>query len=89
MPEKKTCFVIMPFGEKTDMGGQQIDFDDVYEFLIKPPLEKMNVDVIRCDKIPSARRLSLDYGSVQPRSDIQWAHDRSAGSIHAALSAAK
>lgn len=54
MPGKKTCFVIMPFGEKTDMGGQQIDFDDVYEFLIKPPLEKMNVEVIRCDKIPSA-----------------------------------
>jgi hypothetical protein len=54
MPGKKTCFVIMPFGEKTDTGGQQIDFDDVYEFLIKPPLEKMNVEVIRCDKIPSA-----------------------------------
>ena len=57
MPETKTCFVIMPFGEKTDMAGQQIDFDDVYEFLIKPPLEQMKVEVFRCDKIPSAGSL--------------------------------
>lgn len=57
MPETKTCFVIMPFGEKTDVGGQQIDFDDVYEFLIKPPLEQMQLEVFRCDKIPSAGSL--------------------------------
>ena len=57
MPENKTCFVIMPFGEKTDMAGQQIDFDDVYEFLIKPPLEQMKVEVFRCDKISSAGSL--------------------------------
>lgn len=57
MSENKTCFVIMPFGEKTDMAGQQIDFDVVYEFLIKPPLEQMKVEVFRCDKIPSAGSL--------------------------------
>jgi hypothetical protein len=47
----------MPFGEKTDMAGQQIDFDDVYEFLIKPPLEQLKVEVFRCDRIPASGSL--------------------------------
>lgn len=54
MSSAKTCFVIMPFGEKADIAGTQIDFDDVFEFLIKPPLDGLNMEVIRCDKIPSA-----------------------------------
>jgi phosphoribosylformylglycinamidine (FGAM) synthase PurS component len=53
MPATKTCFVIMPFGEKTDSGGAQINFDDIYEFLIKPPLERLQIKVVRCDEIPS------------------------------------
>jgi hypothetical protein len=30
-----TCFVIMPFGEKTDPAGKPIDFDQIYEYVIK------------------------------------------------------
>lgn len=54
MAQTKTCFVIMPFGEKKDADGKPIDFDDVYEFLIKPPLDRLKIDVVRCDKIPSS-----------------------------------
>ena len=50
----------MPFGEKTDVGGQTIDFDDVFEFLIKPPLEQLKIEVIRCDKIPSSGSIHRD-----------------------------
>jgi hypothetical protein len=57
MPKTRTSFVIMPFGERTDVGGQQINFDDVFEFLIKPPLEQLKVKVFRCDKILSTGSL--------------------------------
>jgi hypothetical protein len=33
--KKKNCFVIMPFGEKADLGGDVINFNDVYEYIIK------------------------------------------------------
>ena len=33
IPERKrTCFVVMPFGEKKDFDGNAIDFDDIYRF---------------------------------------------------------
>ncbi len=60
MPEPKTCFVLMPFGEKTDAAGQQIDFDEIYDYVIKPPLEEMAIKVIRCDEIPAAGSIHRD-----------------------------
>jgi hypothetical protein len=30
------CFAIMPFGTKKDAGGKEINFDKVYETLIRP-----------------------------------------------------
>ena len=58
MTISKDCFVIMPFGEKEDAEGKTIDFDNVYERLIKASIEgKDNVcpgfDVrcTRCDEI--------------------------------------
>jgi len=49
MPKK--CFVIMPFGEKPDVGGRLLDFDKVYKYLIKPPIVAMGIECIRCDEI--------------------------------------
>jgi O-acetyl-ADP-ribose deacetylase (regulator of RNase III) len=48
---KKRCFVIMPFGEKPDIDGKVLDFEKVYKYLIKPSLEAMKMDCIRCDEI--------------------------------------
>lgn len=45
------CFVIMPFGDKPDVGGDQLDFDQVYEQLIKPAVEVAKLECIRCDEI--------------------------------------
>jgi O-acetyl-ADP-ribose deacetylase (regulator of RNase III) len=49
---KRKCFVIMPFGEKKDPSGAVIDFDDIYDFMIRGAIEdELEMDCIRCDKI--------------------------------------
>jgi O-acetyl-ADP-ribose deacetylase (regulator of RNase III) len=53
MPDK-TCFVIMPFGEKQDADGKAIDFDEIYEYLIKPAVGEITPDCVRCDQIGEA-----------------------------------
>ena len=45
------CFVIMPFGEKIDVDGSVVDFDVVYNHIIKVTLNNMNIECIRCDEI--------------------------------------
>ena len=47
----KTCFVIMPFGEKETVDGTVIDFDEVYDYFIKTTIESLGLNCIRCDKI--------------------------------------
>ena len=47
----KTCFVIMPFGKKTDLDGKPIDFDIVYKNFIKAAVEGIGMECIRCDEI--------------------------------------
>ena len=48
----RSCFVIMPFGEKKDPGGKKIDFDKIYNYLIKPSVEQVkDLSCIRCDEI--------------------------------------
>lgn len=44
------CFVLMPFGQKTDASGLLIDFDKVYEQLIKPAIETAGLKPIRADE---------------------------------------
>jgi hypothetical protein len=51
---KRTCFVVMPFGEKTDTDGQDIDFDDIYRFFFKKAVEDLGIECIRCDEIEEA-----------------------------------
>ena len=51
---KRTCFVIMPFGEKKDLDGKDIDFDDIYRFFFKKAIEDLGIECIRCDEIEEA-----------------------------------
>ena len=51
---KRTCFVIMPFGEKKDLDGQDIDFDDIYRFFFKKAVEDLGIECVRCDEIEEA-----------------------------------
>lgn len=50
----KTCFVIMPFGEKKDIDGQPINFDVIYKDFIKDAVEGLDLKCIRCDEIAEA-----------------------------------
>jgi O-acetyl-ADP-ribose deacetylase (regulator of RNase III) len=47
-----SCFVIMPFGQKKDPGGKDINFDTVYTHLIKEGVEQIKgLSCTRCDEI--------------------------------------
>jgi len=56
----KTCFVIMPFNKKRD-GAEVVDFDEeVYRTIIKPPVEKLGIECVRCDEIEEAGSIHRD-----------------------------
>jgi len=44
------CFVLMPFGRKTDTTGTTIDFDAVYRDLIAPAVRAAELEPIRADE---------------------------------------
>ncbi len=48
--KKPLCFVLMPFGQKLRAGGGTIDFDKVYEDLIKPSIEAADLEPLRADE---------------------------------------
>ena len=57
----KKCFVIMPYGEKSDTDGKLIPFDDVYEFIIKEVVEiRLKLECIRSDEITIAGWIHKD-----------------------------
>jgi tetratricopeptide (TPR) repeat protein len=47
---KPFCFVLMPFGKKLDDSGRVIDFDRVYQEIIKPATELAGLAPIRADE---------------------------------------
>lgn len=50
-----TCFVIMPFGLKTDpQTGDQVDLDATYRDLIEPTISHLGLKCIRSDKVSQA-----------------------------------
>jgi hypothetical protein len=48
--QQPLCFVLMPFGEKPGMGGATIDFDAVYNELIKPAIVAAGLLPLRADE---------------------------------------
>jgi hypothetical protein len=44
------CFVLMPFGKKSDPKGSLIDFDAVYSDLIQPAIKEAKLEPIRADE---------------------------------------
>lgn len=68
---EKICFVIMPFGERAESDGEVIDFDEVYEYLIKEVVENVpGLRAIRCDKIPNAGSIHRDMIEHIHRADL-------------------
>lgn len=51
-PEKKTCFVVMGFGEKTDFETQRVlDLDKTYRIIIKRAVEEAGLECVRADDV--------------------------------------
>src|SRR5262245_25925703 len=44
------CFVVMPFGRKTDSSGRSVDFDDVYKNVIAPAIQEAGLEPLRADE---------------------------------------
>jgi O-acetyl-ADP-ribose deacetylase (regulator of RNase III) len=48
----KICFIIMPYGKKKDVDGQEVDFDEIYEYVIKKAVDSLDgFECLRCDDI--------------------------------------
>ena len=75
-PKQKTCFVIMPYGIKSDAEGNKINLDIVYEFIIKKAIEDMGgqdgfeIKCVRCDKIEEAGSIHTEMFDQIARDDI-------------------
>ncbi len=48
--KKPLCFVVMPFGIKPDNKGREIDFNHIYEVLIKKAIEACGMEPLRADE---------------------------------------
>jgi hypothetical protein len=49
---KKTCFVVMGFGKKTDFQtGRVLDLNKSYQYMIKPAAEDAGLECVRADEI--------------------------------------
>jgi tetratricopeptide (TPR) repeat protein len=49
-PPPPLCFVLMPFGIKTDAGGRVTNFDAVYRQIIAPAVEQAGLEPVRADE---------------------------------------
>lgn len=47
---KPLCFVLMPFGKKPNAAGDIVDFDEVYQKIIKPAIENAGLECLRADE---------------------------------------
>ncbi|HEY5705916.1 MAG TPA: macro domain-containing protein [Terrimicrobiaceae bacterium] len=68
----KVCFVIMPYGKKKDIDGQEIDFDEIYEFVISKAVDNLKDEY------------GLDGYECRRCDDIEkpgWIHERMVGHI--------
>lgn len=58
--ERPHAFVVMPFGRKQGADGQWIDFNTIYENLIKPALETAGFESFRADEEASSGDILTD-----------------------------
>ncbi len=47
---KPLCFILMPFGKKSNLSGSVIDFDSVYKELIAPAIAEAGLEPLRADE---------------------------------------
>jgi hypothetical protein len=60
MGERKTCFVVMGFGRKTDyQTGRVLDLDKSYQYIIKPAAVQAGLDCKRADEILQSGQIDV------------------------------
>lgn len=81
--QRKTCFVIMGFGKKTDYeSGRILDLDASYEAIIQPAVEAAGLLCLRADKIMHSGLIDLPMYEMLLRADLVIA-DISTGNVNA------
>jgi O-acetyl-ADP-ribose deacetylase (regulator of RNase III) len=60
----------MPFGKKKDAEGNEIDFDLIYDDVIKEPIQHAGLKEVRCDKIESAGSIHEDMFEQLMTADV-------------------
>lgn len=57
----ETCYVSIPFGKKLDANYREIDFDIIYEKVIKPAIEENSLSSLRAEDFAFS---SISYNSI-------------------------
>ncbi|HEX6184618.1 MAG TPA: TRAFs-binding domain-containing protein [Pyrinomonadaceae bacterium] len=58
--KKRTCFVVMGFGEKVDLAsGRKLNLDASYQNLIKPTVEAAGLECVRADEIVHSGNINV------------------------------
>jgi tetratricopeptide (TPR) repeat protein len=68
---KKTCFVVMGFGEKVDFQtGRKLNLDASYHNMIKPTVEEAGLECIRADEIVHSGIIDLPMYEQLLKADV-------------------
>jgi tetratricopeptide (TPR) repeat protein len=71
MDEKKKCFVVMGFGEKTDLAtGRKLNLDKTYRIIIKKAVEEAGLECIRADDIKHSGLIDVPMYELLLEADI-------------------
>jgi tetratricopeptide (TPR) repeat protein len=71
MSEKKKCFVVMGFGEKTDLAtGRVLDLDKTYRTIIRKAVEEAGLECIRADDIKHSGLIDVPMYELLLSADI-------------------
>jgi hypothetical protein len=80
-----TCFVIMGFGEKTDLAtGRKLDLDKTYKNMIKPAITAAGYDCVRADELVHSGVIDVPMYDMLYTADLVVA-DLSTSNLNAAF----
>ena len=84
MSDKKKCFVVMGFGEKTDYRTSRVlDLDKTYKHIIKKAVLDAGLECVRADEIPHAGTIDVPMFEQLLQADLVIA-DLSTSNLNAA-----
>ena len=71
MADQKKCFVVMGFGEKTDLAtGRTLDLDKTYRIIIKKAVEEAGLQCIRADDIKHSGLIDVPMYELLLEADV-------------------